>query len=297
MRGRSLGWRYGATHYCQLIRDENKVKRMEYSRRCLLESETFDDVIFTDETKIQLQSNVSRSSWKLGSAKKLKPRPKHPYQVCGFLISAVFNGVISIYFNHTFFYSILFHHCFQVYAWAGISRRGATPITIFVGIMDSTFYQQILERTLKPFLQDRFPDGHRFYQDNDPKHTSKATEEWLANNGINWWRSPPESPVRLTILKSTFLFKKKKLIMNKKVFLIFLSLHYSIQDLNPIENIWAHLKWHLRKNAKPRTKEELVDAIQRYWATITPEFCQRYIDHLQKVLPVVVERKGAASGY
>ena len=67
--------------------------------------------------------------------------------------------------------------------------------------------------------------------------------------------------------------------------------------MNPIENLWHELKHFLRTTVKPRNKEELVAGIQRFWGSVTPEKCQRYIDHLQKVIPAVVEREGRASGY
>ena len=44
-------------------------------------------------------------------------------------------------------------------------------------------------------------------KDNDPKHTSRVAKAFFAENGVNWWRTPPESP-----------------------------------DVNPIENLWHELK-------------------------------------------------------
>jgi len=31
-------------------------------------------------------------------------------------------------------------------------------------------------------------------QENDPKHCSPYAQIFYAENGINWWRTPPESP-------------------------------------------------------------------------------------------------------
>ena len=93
-------------------------------------------------------------------------------------------------------------------------------------------------------------------QDNDPKHTSKRAVEFFNTNDINWWKTPPESP-----------------------------------DLNPIENLW--LKEFLRREVKPHSKEELFSGIQQFWLAVTPAKCTRYIRHLRKVIPRVIEVEGA----
>ena len=65
-------------------------------------------------------------------------------------------------------------HPFKVNVWAGISKRGTTPVLIFTGIMWKEFYiEQILRNVLLPFTQTTFADGYRFQQDNDPKHKSE----------------------------------------------------------------------------------------------------------------------------
>ena len=83
-------------------------------------------------------------------------------------------------------------HATKVHVWAGISLRGRSGICIFDGIMDRFLYVDILEATLLPFLRDVFPDGHRFMQDNDPKHTSNFGKVFLEANEVQWMKTPPE---------------------------------------------------------------------------------------------------------
>ena len=169
---RSLGWSHRGSAYCQLIRDVNKQKRMEWA--LAHRSDTFHDVIWSDETTVQLECHRRFCCRKQGQKPRYKPRPKHPT---------------------------------KVHVWAGISWNGSTKICIFDGIMNAERYVDILGRCLVPFCQQVYPDGHRFMQDNDPKHTSRRAQKFFEDNSINWWRTPPESP-----------------------------------DANPIENLWHELK-------------------------------------------------------
>ena len=58
--------------------------------------------------------------------------------------------------------------------WGAISQRGPSPLVIFKGRMNAEFYQnQIVGEALVPFLHAMFPTGHRFMQDNDPKHVCR----------------------------------------------------------------------------------------------------------------------------
>lgn len=69
--------------------------------------------------------------------------------------------------------------------------------------MKATFFTaEILQNTLLPFIQTTFPDGHRFQQDNDPKHTSKMAKDFLTQNNINWWNSWPSGLLIYFNLKS-----------------------------------------------------------------------------------------------
>ena len=225
-----LGWKQGTTHYCQMISAQNKEKRKQWCEEQLRTGETFDDVIFSDESRIELSTTTGRVFKKVGEKAKGHQKPKHPYAVM---------------------------------VWAGISKRGATELLIFAGIMKSPFYQlEILDNTLLPFLRDQFPDQHRFQQDNDPKHTSKSTSAFMEEKNINWWRTTASSP-----------------------------------DLNPIENLWHEMKLYISTEVKPTTKDQLVDGLEAFWKTITVEKCQRYIGHLRKVIPAVIEADGGPSGY
>ena len=133
---------------------------------------------------------------------------------------------------------------------------------IFTGIMNAERLDMVYEAGLLQFIEEQFPDHHRLYQDNDPIHSSKYIECFLEDKGVNWWHTPPESP-----------------------------------DLNPIELVWGSLKQYLRNSAKPNNLEELKQEIKQFWQTLTPEVCRRYISHLHKVVPKVIQVDGGPSGY
>ena len=71
----TLGWTFRGSAYCQLIRQENKVKRLEWCRR--YKNEDFKDVIWTDESTIQLENHRRFCCRKVGQAPKPKPRYVH----------------------------------------------------------------------------------------------------------------------------------------------------------------------------------------------------------------------------
>ena len=227
---RMLGWVCSRPKYCQLVRELNKLRRVEWCTEQIAAQEDFGNVIFTDECSIQLDNHGRLCFRKRGSVRKIKPKPKHPV---------------------------------KVHVWAGISKHGATSIVIFTGIMNADKYCVILDTALKPFLANVFPrNDYRFQQDNDPKHISRTAKQYFEQNNINWWKTPAESP-----------------------------------DLNPIENVWASLKYYLRHQHKPTNLETLKEGILNFWKSMTPTVCSTYIQHLHKVMPRVIEVNGNASGF
>ena len=68
----SLGWTFRGSAYCQLIRDVNKQKRLDFAREH--RSDNFANVIFTDECSVQLESHRRRCCRKQGEPPKNKPR-------------------------------------------------------------------------------------------------------------------------------------------------------------------------------------------------------------------------------
>ena len=76
-RARSrMGWTFRGSAYCQLIRDANKEKRLIWARENLTAAVTdgFKDVVWTDETSIQLESHRRHCFRKNGCQPRPKPR-------------------------------------------------------------------------------------------------------------------------------------------------------------------------------------------------------------------------------
>ena len=68
----ALGWTFRGSAYCQLIREANRQKRLDWTRQHL--GDSFDDVIWTDESTIQMESHRRFACRKHGEAPRPKPR-------------------------------------------------------------------------------------------------------------------------------------------------------------------------------------------------------------------------------
>ena len=88
-----------------------------------------------------------------------------------------------------------------------LAALGLRESVHFQGIMNADGYVSVLETGLLPSVGPLFRgQKYLFMQDNDPKHTSRRAREFFDAKGIEWWKTPAESP-----------------------------------DLNPIENLWHEL--------------------------------------------------------
>ena len=78
---RKLGWKVENARYCQLVREPNKIKRMAFCLKAFTEKDVFKNVIFTDETSVQMEQYARVCFHKDGTQPKRKGRPKHPLKV------------------------------------------------------------------------------------------------------------------------------------------------------------------------------------------------------------------------
>lgn len=88
---RQLGWTFKTAAYCQVVREANRVKRLEFAQQHPNLANTCGDMIFTDETSCELQCHRLRCARKKGLPPKPKPRPKHPVKVCFFKPHLIFH--------------------------------------------------------------------------------------------------------------------------------------------------------------------------------------------------------------
>ncbi len=101
---------------------------------------------------------------------------------------------------------------------------------------------KILKDNVRPSVRDlKLKRTWVLQQDNDPKHTSKSTSEWLKKNKMKTLEWPSQSP-----------------------------------DLNPIEMLWHDLKKAVHAR-KPSNVAELQQFCQDEWAKIPPQRCNRLI--------------------
>ncbi|KAK3542764.1 hypothetical protein QTP70_002764 [Hemibagrus guttatus] len=219
-----------------LLSKKNIKARVSFARKHLDDPQDFwGNTLWTDETKIELFGrSVSHYVWRKSNTafqkKNITPTVKYG------------GGSVMV--------------------WGCFAASGPGRLAVINGTMNSAVYQKILTENVRPSVCDlKLKRTWVLQQDNDPKHTSKSTSEWLKKNKMKTLEWPNQSP-----------------------------------DLNPIEMLWHDLKKvvHARK---PSNVAELQQLYKDEWAKIPPQRCNRLIASYGKRLIAVVAAKGGPTSY
>jgi len=148
----------------------------------------------------------------------------------------------------------------SIMIWGCFTCQGIGNLCCINDKMNSSLYCQILEEDFLGTLEwyEINKNTIIFQQDNDPKHTSKQTREWLNNNNITVLKWPAQSP-----------------------------------NLNPIEHLWNEMKNRLQKSTiQIKNKEDLWDKIQDIWNNIEVKTCIKLIETMPQRINNIIKAKG-----
>ena len=137
-----------------LLTKKNAKARLTFAKKHLDDPQDFwRNVLWTDETKVELFGRcAAHYIWRKNNTafdkKNIMPTVKHG------------GGSVMVWF------------CF--------AASGPGQLAVIDGTINSAVYQKILKANVRPSVRAlKLKRSWVMQQDNDPKHTSKSTSEWL----------------------------------------------------------------------------------------------------------------------
>ncbi len=191
-------------------------------------SEDWKRVIFSDETKINIFNSDGRTwFWSQDPSKLDENSVKQTVKFVG-------GGVML---------------------WGCMTAQGVGYCCKIDSTLDSELYKKILQEELLDTIEwyELEEKNVIFQQDNDPKHTSKIVQAWLAEQEFQTMKWPAQSP-----------------------------------DLNPIEHLWSVIKRRLNNfESPPNGVLQLWERIEEVWNSIPVETCLNLIESMLRRIKVL----------
>lgn len=150
----------------------------------------------------------------------------------------------------------------HVMVWGCVSAAGVGNLHFIEGNMDRFMYLNILKQNLVASARKlEIADDFRFYQDNDPKHSSRVVQEWLLYNCRSTLKTPAQSP-----------------------------------DINIIENLWHYLEIKVRSH-RISNRNDLKNALLEEWNNISSDYTRKLVESVPNRLQLVIKSKGNPTKY
>jgi len=236
---RAMGMRAHKKPSKLLLSRAHRQQRLNWAKAMSkVEDGFWDSVIFTDESKFNLFApDGYEHVWRLPGPPTLKHHVR----------------------------SMVKHGGGYVMVWGAITRHGVGRLIFIEGTMDSKVFVDVLDRgfngTLK--MYDLAPESVYLQQDNDPKHTSKYTQEWISGQeieSIGWAACSP--------------------------------------DMSIIEHVWRDVDVRLRARViQPMNRQELMRALTEEWYSTPASYIKALYDSMPRRVEALLKAKGGFTKY